>query len=166
MWKKNKILIILLCLILLSTLGVTIAFFTADDNVVNSIKMGKVDIEVAETVEKGIKTNVGATVKAGTTPCWVRVFVGLPTGMQKQILVKTIPEKPNDNWSQEGNYYYYQLPLGGKNEDETVILFQEIRSEENLDINQVQDELDIVVYAEAIQESNGTNAIEAFHKKK
>ena len=153
-------------MILLSTLGVTIAFFISDDNAVNSIKMGKVDVEVAETVENGKKINVGATVKAGTTPCWVRVFVGLPTGMQNQILIETTPTTPDSNWIQDGNYYYYQSALGGINKDETVILFDEIKSEENLDISGVQSELDIVVYAEAIQKEFGNSALEAFRNKK
>ena len=165
MLKKNKIFLCVLSLIILVTLGGTVAYFTADDNKVNTINMGKMDVEVVEKVADGIKTNVGATIKAGSSPCWVRVFVGLPIGMQQQTLIETTPASPDSNWIKDGNYYYYQSSLGGKNTDETVILFNEIKTEENLDMNQVQSELDIVVYAEAIQKEFGNSAIEAFRNK-
>ncbi len=165
MLKKNKIFLCVLSLTILVTLGGTVAYFTADNNKVNTINMGKMDVEVVEKVANGIKTDVGATIKAGSSPCWVRLFVGFPVGMQQQTLIETAPASPNSNWIKEGNYYYYQTALGGKSTDETVILFDEIKAEENLDINQVQSELDIVVYAEAIQKEFGNSAVEAFRNK-
>ncbi len=167
MFKKNRMFLSILCLIILFTVGGTIAYFTSADGKVNTIQMGKINVEIHEIVEGGMKKEVGATVKKETAPCWVRIFVGIPVGMQGQYLVETQPEASeltnNSLWIKDGDYYYYSKQLGGNGTEETVVLFDQIMAKDSLNPDVVPTDLDIIVYAEAVQASYGSTAVDAFN---
>ncbi|MEG0971629.1 MAG: SipW-dependent-type signal peptide-containing protein [Lachnospiraceae bacterium] len=167
-FKQKKLFVFAIGFLAMAAIGVTLAFFTAKDETKNTIQMGKIKVDVSETVIEGKKTDVGVIVKEGSVPCWVRIFVELPIGMQQQTLVETVPiqNELGPNWTKSGNYYYYNLPLGGKSTDETVILFDEIKSLQKLEKDQIQKELDIIVYAEAIQKEFGDSSIQAYENIK
>ncbi len=171
--RKRKLLIIVTAVILVIACcsGVSLAYYKTEDKSVNTINTGIVDVKVHEEVEEMLKKNVGFQLQKDCVKSWVRLFVGLPTGIEGDIY-KTV-RSDDDNWKLgTDGYYYYQQPVeytkDGNNE---YILFSSITANIGGGSDTVSGSynknLDIVVYVEAIQwNREDTNAEEAFQKNR
>lgn len=162
MKKKVIVVIISLFLISLFSRGVTLALFTDQDNALNTIETGKVVIETKETIIESGKANVGATLSTDSVRSWVRVFVGIPSGPGGKAIFTCTPATPNSNWINGGDGYFYYK--GVLDPGATVILYDKILYTATLSKDTMPSNLNIIVYAEAVQESLGSTAQNAFDK--
>lgn len=162
MKKKIVLAIISLSLIFAFSSEATLALFKDNDNVSNRIEAGEIKIHTMETIVENGKENVGATLSADSVRSWVRVFVGIPNGPEGEKIFKCTPSTPNSNWIDGGdNYFYYKEVL---NPNDTVILYDKISYTEILSEDTMPSNLNIIVYAEAVQENTGKTVKEAFSK--
>ena len=167
---KKKILAISLVvsLVAIAALGVTLAYFTANDDATNTFTVGNIAIELqepaweatgesdADTVYPGEALDKDPTVlSTGANPCIVRVKVEMPTGFEGITM-----EQFGDDWSalQADGYYYYLKPIATDTttyagcSDHTTALFQKIRIPTTVENSEdTKAEFDVVVTAEALQ---------------
>lgn len=164
--KRRRVFVIaslILVLVLCTGVG-TLAYFTDQKQVKNTATFGKLNVETHEKIVEGHKKDVGFTVSSDSVDCWVRVFVGIPkaSGDSNGVYECKKHDETNwtNNWKQDGDYYYYLKPVKA---GETKILFDSIKRTQKLTDGQQYSNLDIIVYAEAIQYENTTNnPVEAF----
>lgn len=174
MKKKSLIIAVVLSLITIFTIGTTVSYFTDEADVTNNVTMGRVEIEIIEQIIEDGKEMVGAT-NVGLNPAWVRVFVGLPEGTGgKSVYTETMfvdgtvtnPDTNGEdwNWSKGADgYYYYSDPI---NPNDTAYLFSSIIRSETIEEDELPSNIDIIIYAEAIQVSLGDSALVAFENLK
>ena len=111
---KRFALLLALVLILVGTVGGTVAFLaTHTDPVVNTFTPGKVTCQVEETVEGGVKSSVQVK-NTGNVPAYIRVAVVANTvDAQGNITgAYDVSDKLcGDNWTKNGDYYYYNTAV-------------------------------------------------------
>lgn len=172
--KKKKWLVIVLAAIYIQFMvaGTIYAFYTDSESVVNTITMGNVTVDTYEEVDGEGKANVGV-INTGKNPCYIRLYVGIPTAMDGSEIYATTPSLYTTNeagdkqfvqsvtttvtneegvistytWIKSGDYWYYDgiLDVG-----ETTILFNHIRFA-NIDKLPEGDNSNIILYVEAVQ---------------
>lgn len=172
MKKKSLIIVLALSLTTLFAVNTTVSYLADETDLVNTIVMGDVEIEVVERIVENGKEMVGATNPiTEKSPAWVRLFVGLPKGTAgENVYIETLftdgeLTNPDTNgggwtWSQGGDgYYYYSDPI---NPGDTAYLFSSIMKTETIAEGELPSNIDIVIYAEAVQATLGNTAEEAF----
>lgn len=171
--RKKWLLIVIIAIYIQLMVARTIyAFYTEDESVVNTIKMGNITVDTYEEVDGEGKANVGV-INTGKNPCYIRLYVGIPTAMEgseiyattpglyttneagdKQFVEKITTTVTNEEgvtstytWIKSGDYWYYD---GILNVGETAILFNHIRF---ADIDKLAegDNSNIILYVEAVQ---------------
>lgn len=170
MKKKSLMIVLALSLTTLFAVGTTVSYFADEAGLANTITMGDVEIEIAEEIVVNGKDMVGAT-NTGKNPAWVRLFVGLPKGLGGNDIYETTPftdgdiKNPDTNgggwtWSPGADgYYYYSDPVAP---GETAYLFSSIKKINEVVEGNLPSNIDIVIYAEAVQATYANTAEEAF----
>ena len=165
---KKKVLFGFIGCLLVSILAIggTIAWLTDNEEAVNKVTIGHVDIEVNETWENGVDgQNVAPGVEVakdptvkniGKNPAYIRVRVEISNTFYEPFLEINYQVEPNGNWFKEGEYYYYKAIVDVNNS--TTPVFTKFMLNDNFIEPPVtapsdteQPGFDIVVYAEAIQ---------------
>lgn len=189
---KKKVLAVIGCLgfIIILSIGLTTAYFTSQKKVENTLHMGKIDVNVTETVLKSSKEMVGVTLDSESSKCWVRLYVGIPVGNNGtriydtaylvnesgQWLMEDGTVVENGAWLNEdgtvadtdkafeGGWLYYSEPLSG---GDSRICFKEIKAVPLLSPGDKPANLDVIVYTEGVQYMDGeTDPIAAFARLK
>ncbi len=169
---KKKILAISLVvsLVAIAALGVTLAYFTADDDAVNTFTVGNIAIELqepawgtsgsidADTVYPGeALAKDPKVVSTGTNPCIVRLKVEMPTipGVTNPV---TLENLDTANWYKDGDYYYYLKPIATPGtgyptvpDSATTALFTQIRISTAVTNHTSETSYDVKVTAQALQ---------------
>lgn len=109
---KRFALLLALALILVATIGGTVAFLTTHTGQVkNTFTPGEVSCEVKETVQGGVKSSVKVQ-NTGNTDAYIRVAVVANTvdGDGNVTGMATLPDGwlNTENWQEVGGYYYYK----------------------------------------------------------
>ena len=172
--KKRKLLLIaVIILVLAVAAGGSVAFFTAEDTAHNVITTGSVDISVVETMLDGTErkdfpaegiTGVlpGMTVSkivrirnTGGAEAWIRVRVGVSAqnAAREDLNTDVVKFSVEDPWIDGGDgYYYYTKAVPA--EDETEILFREVRFDPEMGNEYQNSTVYVTVEAEAVQTAN------------
>jgi len=167
MKKGSRLLVAILCILAIATLGTTVAYFTQDGEKQNKLKMGKVDVEVHEELENGVKNNITATILPNHAECWVRMYVGIPKGNQDKPLFETPVRETEWEPGSDGYYYYKERVAAGAESYTLPVLFKKITPIAGLTEADIPANTDIIVYAEAIQvHADDTDCITAFENFK
>ena len=152
--KKRSLRTILICalLLLLITTGGMLsihAYFTDSDYVTNSFTVGNNTIAFSQDSEgRGIVQNTG------TVPCFIRVFAALENGPAIDSYINK--GDGNTQWTQYGDYYYYNSPVAA--DTATEALFKQ-------SVPGASEDNKLIVYAESIQaEGIAGNAYDAFNQ--
>lgn len=171
MKKKLTAIALVVAMLAIAVVGGSLAYFTDDDEAINTFTVGNVKIELTETKwnEQGIKdapdvypgealAKNPVVKNNGANPCFVRVKV---TGLDclkdvgaSDIIYRTgfVDNKLGNDWVDgKDGYFYYNKVLGV--EEETTALFDQIvipADLENLD-EDVVNEFSVNVVAEAVQ---------------
>ena len=155
-----------ICLSLLvlwaGTAGATLALYKDQADVNNKISIEEVKASIEEKVQGGAKTNVQISIPEDAAECWVRVCLTLPTTlMGKDIYKVKKADGFYERWTQDGEYYYStRLLEPGKK----YLLFDSISANSAVNLTQLPDNYDVILYAEAVQYNGEENGIEAFNK--
>lgn len=123
---KAGILFLSLLLIVLCTVGGTVAFLvTQTTGLTNTFTPSHVSCSVTENFDGTTKRNVNVT-NTGDTDAYIRVkLVSYRVNDQNQHIggTATIPSfTPGTNWVQNGDYYYYTLPVVPGGEPNTELI--------------------------------------------
>lgn len=135
MSKRAIVLLLSLVLVVSTVIGTTMAYLVSSpDPVVNTFTPARVDSEVNENIENGIKTNVKIQNKSNVT-AYIRAAVVVtltgPDGVQQAVKDThyTITGLPGTDWiTDSDDFYYYTKPVAPNDnnadthDDETDIL--------------------------------------------
>lgn len=168
MKKLTKILVPAACLIVaIASFGVTYAYLTATDSVVNEFKVGENEIEIVEEfkppekLEPGMSFDKMPSVKnTGGLPCFVRIRADFSDSEAEDFCILRYVYKENNeektlepyntfNWIKDdgdGYYYYKGILEPGK---ETEPLFTEVFIKKDTKLAMI--DFDIIIYAESRQ---------------
>lgn len=117
--KKQLITVVSILLLLAVAVGGTAAFLAAStDPLINTFTPSKVGVEIEDTVDGNVKSNVVIT-NTGTTNAYIRArIVGSwvnDAGITVQAWNPTADGEfkglPGKGWVARGDYYYYTLPV-------------------------------------------------------
>ena len=145
--KKKKLLVICIAIIYIQfiAVGTISAYFTDNETKNNIINMGNVTVEIVEDIIGGEKENVGIR-NTGNNPCYIRLYVGIPTGIDGSDIYTTNPSlytivngvkqevariitttdeagniTDKYEWIKSGDYWYYAGNLVEGKEDAGIL---------------------------------------------
>lgn len=166
MLKKNYLISILSVLVVIGIvgIGVTSAFLTSNDQVVNPFSVGKVDIEIEEEFTPPSDWNGSVTTKkvqidnlsqgpvlirVAITPRWVNED-GTPWAGNVNLVTLNFDQNYKDTWElgSDGYYYYKSKVL---TQGKTTVLLESVEVEETLPVEYKGKLFMVDVDAEAIQ---------------
>lgn len=155
---KIKIIgIVVLALVIVATVGVTIALYTSQTNeVVNHFTLGNVTTEVIEDFHDNgdnTFTKTPQVVNTGANDCLVRIRVSVtPATLPENYLTVDYKTGDSDDWYLKDGYYYYKKVL--KPGETTSPLFTTVAVNKDMDWI----DFDIILYHESVQASiDGTD---------
>lgn len=153
---KRKKTWLILSSVLLMMLGVftfssklTSAYFTDEEQVSNSVQIGKIETNIEESVDGLLKQHIGVS-NNGNIPVFVRMMVAIPDNIDG--VQYYIGQRHEDMWIKQGDYWYYQKAL--EKGDSTVYLYDFIKYTIDPKASVNPQQLSIIVYAESIQADN------------
>ena len=172
--KNKKLATLVASLALVAALGVgaTLAYFTDSDTALNTITMGKVDIELDEPdwdednpdgeideIKPGqeIVKDPTITVKANSEDAYLRAkitYKDLTPEQAKQLEANIAIQ---NGWVKSSDgYFYYQYVVGKANFDQKIIFFNKVTIPAEWGNEMAEKRFRIDVQAEAIQADNFT----------
>lgn len=168
---KNKILIVSICLLILSlgTVGVTLAFFVDEEGINNEVTVGSTDVIIKEKLTEKGKEDVKVCLPSNTSDSWIRVFVSLPTTLTGQAIYQAEAVAGfNEDWTYNelDGYFYSASKLSAGEDPLEIPLYARISMNAGLAIEDLPNNYDIILYAEAVQDHGEANGIDAFNKLK
>ncbi len=159
MSKKRILLVLSACFLMLGvSFGITYSYLISEDTELNAFTVGETVIEVQEDYEPPPELKPGITIKkkpkvknTGNLPCFVRMRADFSDSKAEEFCQ---PLNINTDWEyKDDGYYYYKHLL--EPDAETSFLFEEIvikSTAEGVSENDMID-FDVLVYAEARQQS-------------
>ena len=170
--KKLGTLVASLALVAALGVGATLAYFTDSDTALNTITMGKVDIDLDEpnfdpgddddTIEnikpgQQIVKDPTITVKAGSEAAYLRALItyeGLTPEQEKQLEANIAIQ---DGWVKSSDgYYYFQNVVNKSDVDQEIVFFNKVTIPTEWGNEMAEETFKIDVQAEAIQADNFT----------
>ena len=151
---RKAALILSLCLIFALAVGTTVALLVAHTNAVtNTFTAAKSDITIKEDVKNGKKSSIQVE-NIGTATSYVRVKLVMNWVSDDG---KTISGEPvnidvnydTDKWFEQGDIYYYKMPVAANNGETTNLLQKPIT--EPTEGKPDGCHLEVTVLAESIQ---------------
>lgn len=130
--KRTVLTVLTLALVLLLSVGGTLAWLTAQTgSITNTFTLANFDIDVKETFNNATKTNVGVTnnsdvpvyIRVALIPTWLDKTTMQPVGTPASLNDLTIDwgagggsetataDAPGNGWIKIGNYWYYTQPV-------------------------------------------------------
>lgn len=170
--KTKKIAFAAVALLLIMTVGATMAYFTEKTGaVVNTFKAGDISTDVDEEIEN--LTKKLTVTNTGNGSCLVRISL-TATPEEYLAMAEDNPEIKNGLWVDGGDgFWYYQGVLASKGDStdigfpkspsfsvtyETTEAFNELSDSEK---EAALEDMDVTVYQEAVQASaNGISAVD------
>lgn len=154
MKKKNIAILITILLLLISTCTGIMAYLVAQDEAINTFKIGACNVEIVENFEPPKVLEPGTSFvkevnveNSGPSECYVRIKAVFTDSFMGDNC--TVDWNTEDFvYNSEDGYYYYTEPLSVG--ESTSNLFNEVSVSEELSANEIK-EFDILVYAEAYQ---------------
>lgn len=174
MKKKTTILLLIACLAVMgASFGITYAYLTSSQTVMNEFTVGENSIEVVEEYDPPEKLRQGLTIdkkvtvkNTGSLPCYVRVRVEFSDSDAEAFCVVDYHTAPGDKWVREadGFYYYtealdlYQAAEGTEQEKGvTDALFDTVKIRDETEGTYTMIDFDIYVYAESVEQGAFTD---------
>lgn len=175
---RRRTWLILACIVLAATaaIGGTLAFLTDNDSAVNTMVMGKVDIEMMEYNADGSKFTDGQTLlpgdtlgkqieveNVGSTDAFVRTWVAVQQGADGASVVTPIwkdgitATKYSETATIEGqkyDLYYVDYALKSGEKMMTLDSIKMSLEADNDDIDAIGSEMKIPVFTQAVQQAN------------
>lgn len=168
--KRKKLVALALALMLIAVFsGSTLAFYTVTGTATNVVTSGNIRLQILETGEngrpfprEGVVVIPGDTVTKRVTvrnvcdhPFWLRVE--LVKGSSQEALspedVLQILDLNREDWTQVGNYFYYDRILHPQ--ERTEPLFTQVHiAGDKVDQHGIGTALTVTVKAEAVQSEN------------
>ena len=181
MKKRIFLLAVAICCLALAGTG-TLAFFTARSTAYNVITTGELDMTLVETTTDGLPypdepiTNVMPSMEidkvvtvenTGGVDFYTRIkltcMVTFQDGTQEEMNMKDITLDLNEeDWTKQGDYYYYNRALLGMGEDGTIDktepLLRKVIFQRKLSNRYQNATVEILVDAQAVQSRNNTDS--------
>lgn len=166
--KKKQLLIMIASIALVATVGVgaTLAYLTDQEEAVNVVTMGHVEIDLTEPhfdktdgdennkVEdlcpgEEIAKDPTITVKANSEDAYIRARINY-AGLSEQEIIDLKLDINNADWyyNADENFYYYQKLM---KPNEKAVLFNKVKIPSTWDKDDANKNFKISIYAEAIQ---------------
>lgn len=168
--KKSILLLIAVAVLMVGTVGGTLAYLIAETkSVTNTFTPGTVGVEVEDKIENGAKTNVKIT-NTSTIPVYLRVAVvgnwcvgGEIVAQWDSSSITSATGYDSAKWTNVGIYFYYNDIVYP--DDEPIYLFTSYTPTKPEDVP-AEAELQMDIIAQVIQaEGKGaTSAQDAFTK--
>ncbi len=156
--KRSRFLLLALCLVSLMSVGATIAYYTHNDSVTNSMIMGDLEIETKESFDGISKTDVGVTIAKNSAKCYVRLFVGIPgiknpNGLGTDMFDVVLAPNADELWEycDADGYFYLNTIVENNNKDQDYILYKSIKPKESMNDEIIKKDIKVIVYAETLQ---------------
>lgn len=143
--KRNTVLTALIALLMTASITATMAYLSDRPNqLINTFVTGNVTTEIEETFEQVTSTTFAKTPvikNTGENDCYVRVRV-----VASPESALEITEWDTDNWTRDGEFYYYNAVLLAGVDAKTTPLFQGVQVTDT-----GIDGFEVAVYQEAVQ---------------